>query len=107
MKRTIRFGTFETNSSSTHTLVVCTKEEYDAWRKGETLLDRWKNYEYDFHRKDPFFVPNTEEYRNDEEGQYVTYEEYWDEEYLEYFDEEYTTPSGDVVRVFGKYGYDS
>lgn len=107
MKRTIRFGTFETNSSSTHTLVVCTKEEYDAWRKGETLLDRWKNYEYDFHRKDPFFVPNTEEYRNDEEGQYVTYEEYWDEEYLECFDEEYTTPSGDVVRVFGKYGYDS
>lgn len=38
MKRTIRFGMFETNSSSTHTLVVCTKEEYDAWRKGKHYL---------------------------------------------------------------------
>ena len=107
MKNKIRKGIFETNSSSTHTLVICTQEEYDAWERGEMLIDCWKDYEYDFHRKDPFFVPNTEEYRNDEDKQYVTYEKYWDEEYLECFDVEYTTPSGDVVKVFGKYGYDS
>ena len=106
MKRTIRFGTFETNSSSTHSLCICTKEEYDAWENGETLIDRWKNYEYSFNREDPLFVPNTEQYKNDEEGQYVTYEKYWDEEYLECFDVEYTTPSGETIEIFGKYGWD-
>ena len=99
MKQVIRCNAFETNSSSTHTLVICTQEEYDAWERGETLFNRWCY-------GDNQFVPNTEEYRNDEEGQYVTYEKYWDEEYLECYDEEYTTPSGDVIKVFGKYGWD-
>lgn len=27
----IRFNVFETNSSSVHTLTVCTKEQYEAW----------------------------------------------------------------------------
>ena len=31
----IRKGTFETNSSSTHSLTMCTKEEYDKWIIGE------------------------------------------------------------------------
>lgn len=104
MKQTIRNNVFETNSSATHSLVICSKEEYDAWERGETLIDRWKNYE--FNEEGSFFVPNTEEYRNDEERQYVTHEKYWDEEYLECFNEEYITPSGDVIEVFGKYGWD-
>jgi len=99
MKKTIRFGTFETNSSSTHTLCICTEKEYEAWERGETLFNRWCY-------GDNQFVPNTEEYRNDEEGQYVTCEEYWDDEYLEPFEEEYVSPSGDRIVVFGKYGWD-
>lgn len=35
----IRIGCFETNSSSTHSLVVCTKEEYNKWKSGELLYD--------------------------------------------------------------------
>lgn len=99
MKQAIRYGTFETNSSSTHTLCICTEKEYEAWRRGETLFNRWC-YE------DNQFVPNTEEYRNDEDEQYMTYDRYWDDEYLEGYEEEYTSPSGDKIVVFGKYGYD-
>lgn len=107
MKQVIRCNVFETNSSSVHTFVICTEKEYKAWEKGEMLIDRWKNYEYESDRKGPFFVPNTEQCRNDEDKRYMTHEEYWDEDYLECFDVEYTAPSGDVIKVFGKYGYDS
>lgn len=37
----VRQSTFETNSSSTHTITIVTKEEYDGWEKGEYLLDNW------------------------------------------------------------------
>ena len=30
MKQSIRYGVFETNSSSTHTLCICTEKEYEA-----------------------------------------------------------------------------
>lgn len=31
----IRNNTFETNSSSTHSLTICTKEDYKKWENGE------------------------------------------------------------------------
>ncbi len=34
MKRQIRRGVFETNSSSTHSLTMCSKKEYDEFEKG-------------------------------------------------------------------------
>ena len=39
----IRLGVFETNSSSTHTMVIMSEEEYDKWRKGELLKYRWED----------------------------------------------------------------
>ena len=41
MKRQVRQGVFETNSSSTHSLTICTENEYDKWKKGELLFDYW------------------------------------------------------------------
>ena len=35
----IRKGIFETNSSSTHSLVMCKKEEYEAWKKGDVFYN--------------------------------------------------------------------
>ena len=43
MKQTIRFRTFETNSSSTHSCVICTEDEYNKWQQGELLYDGWKD----------------------------------------------------------------
>jgi len=37
----VRRSTFETNSSSTHTITIVSREEYDGWRKGKYLYDRW------------------------------------------------------------------
>lgn len=38
--KTIRIGTFETNSSSTHSLTMCMKDEYEAWTRGEIYFSR-------------------------------------------------------------------
>ena len=38
MKRQIRRGVYETNSSSTHSISMCTESEYDAWENGDLLL---------------------------------------------------------------------
>ena len=38
MKRQIRRGVFETNSSSTHSITMCSGEEYDKWCSGKLLF---------------------------------------------------------------------
>lgn len=39
MKLSIRRNSFETNSSSTHSLTICTEEEYEKWKKGFLKFD--------------------------------------------------------------------
>ena len=34
--------TFETNSSSTHSLTICPQETYDKWLSGKVLFSDWK-----------------------------------------------------------------
>ena len=48
----VRQGVFETNSSSTHTLTICSKDDFDKWKHGEIFwldndwhkLDTNKNF---------------------------------------------------------------
>ena len=44
MKRQIRRGVFETNSSSTHSLTMCSKKEYDEFEKGNMYIERWGSH---------------------------------------------------------------
>ena len=37
----IRKNVFETNSSSTHTLAICTEDEYKEWQDGKLLFNKW------------------------------------------------------------------
>ena len=39
--RQIRKNVFETNSSSTHTLAICTEDEYKDWQDGKLLFNKW------------------------------------------------------------------
>jgi len=39
----IRQNIFETNSSSTHSLIIAMEEEYNAWEKGDLLFDEENN----------------------------------------------------------------
>lgn len=48
----VRQGVFETNSSSTHTLTICSKDDFDKWKRNEVFwldndwhkLDTDKNF---------------------------------------------------------------
>lgn len=98
-KRQIRYGVFETNSSMTHALTICTEEEYNKWRKGELIYDDWDNKLVE--------VPADYDEDEDEDWQYQTYGAYQDShEYCEDFKKNFTTPSGDNMVAFGYYGHD-
>ena len=95
MKRQIRRGVFETNSSSVHSLTICSQEEYDAWVKGEMILDT---------HSDKFI--NASEAENDA-WRYQSYSNYQSRcNDLETFTEKHTTKSGDKIVAFGYSGYD-
>lgn len=119
----IRKNTFETNSSSTHSMVICTKDEWDKWAAGELYASRW----YDgFKTKDEVMEEYRKEYSDyfDEEGnfipndEYETFEDFQSDYSTEWYDmdgwvgelesdeNEYTTSSGEVIKVICRYGYD-
>lgn len=103
MKEVIRRGIFETNSSSVHSLTMCSDDEYSKWRSGEVYYDRYAHK----------FVDKSEEIEKEREhygrySEYLTYDEFWDYDCISLtkFDESYTTPNGETVHAFGYYGYD-
>lgn len=135
MKRQIRRGVFETNSSSTHSLTICSEEEFEQWKKGELLFDEYsesfvkanslsdddKKYaaqDYEDH-KDEFSKDWSDLSESAKEKYYIkyakennivnedakTYEE-WERSDLEIFVDRYTSKSGDKIVAFGEYGYD-
>ena len=89
----IRHGVFETNSSSTHSMVVCSDEDLAKWEKGELLYDYGE------------LVPS-EGLSEDEKEDYKTLEQFMDTDYEEVGEETYTTKSGEVVNIIYKYGHD-
>ena len=116
MKRTIRLCTFETNSSSVHTLQILTKDDYDKWKNGG-YLDEWNNEVYskeealelikeDLNKEEFKEITNysKEEFdREMEEWGLELYETYGGP-YYEDYEKSFTTPSGDNMIVFGYYG---
>lgn len=97
MKRQIRQGVFETNSSSVHSLTICDADEYQKWQDGTLVMD-------DYNDK---LVEVTDETKEDED-RYRTFESYWKykEDNFECFENEHTTKSGDKIMVFGYHGHD-
>ncbi len=100
MKRQVRCGVFETNSSSVHSLCMCMESDYEKWKNGEMVLDRWNDE----------LIPITDEIREEIENSfenYFTYEKFFDYEYNDYetFASSITTPNGEEVVSFGYYGY--
>lgn len=129
----MRKNVFETNSSSTHSITMCTQDEYDAWVNGKVLLnDGWWSGDNESEFKDKKFVTREEaediikhdkyheptdelsnlsdeefdEYCHDMDYGLYSMDRYFENEYLEWFDEKYTTPSGETVVAFGLYGTD-
>lgn len=115
----VRKGVLETNSSSTHSLTICTKEEYEQWEHGDVVLDIFKE---EFIKREDVIESlkndncynsddidwNNEEVVNDvlEVFEYNTMEQYYNNTELESYSYSYTTKSGDEIVVFGLFGRD-
>lgn len=86
----IRRKTFETNSSSTHSITMCSKEDFEKWKAGELYYDEW----------DDVLVKEQLD-----EDRYQTFDEWANDDYLETYVENYKTKNGEEIVAFGKYGY--
>ena len=123
MKRQIRYGVFETNSSSTHSLTMMMKSDYIRWGVENLYMYSGRGWSWDFgkpvngklYTKDEVikFIKNSRYYNAKDEidDEYIKEMDFIssdDEgnEYLEGFYEEFTTPSGETIVAFGEYGYD-
>ena len=104
--RQIRFGAFETNSSSTHSLVIGTPEQIEKWEAGELYINYYDDYATVFKTKEELDqMEETEksfyrdEWKNGEE---------WDEatEYLDHDSQIITTPGGEQLSIVCAYGRD-
>ena len=107
----IRKNVFETNSSSTHSMVMCVDSDYDKWVKGDVYYCNWSIKDAGFESGKFYSKAEVEEYfkgREDERDIYdlCTYDEFCDTEYLEIEEDTYTTPGGETVHAVCKYGYD-
>lgn len=132
----IRNGVFETNSSSTHSLCICTEEDFEKFKRNEVLWDKNVD-ELVPNDISPKYINRAKEYYQSQQDSYM---KDWDElseedqlnfvirefdesdsgdwilrskalfsnwgNNLETFKERFTTPSGDKMIVFGEYGYD-
>lgn len=125
MKTIVRKGVFETNSSSTHSMIMCTGEEYQKFEDGEMLVNMMDeelfSYDditdfimsYDYY-KDQFTKSGIDikdkkavlkwAAKNIDDLQDV--DTFYDNEYLDTFSQSFTTENGEKVVAFGRYGYD-
>lgn len=133
--RQIRQGVFETNSSSCHSITMCSEEEFEALKAGKLLMHRWNETfkaadlidvfteddvkEHYSKTKEMFWkdyemlsdeekeeVRKRYEKSHSEKHSYQTFNEYMDDYGLETFIDSYTTKTGEKIIAFGKYGYD-
>lgn len=117
--KVIRRGVFETNSSSTHSITMCSKEDYDKWEQGEMLhndgglvtreeaIEELKKNKW-FNKNNPNFDFSDGEAVDEAlaNNDYRTSKQYWDSCDLETFEDTYTTKNGEKIVAFGYFGYD-
>ena len=117
-----RCGVFETNSSSTHSITMCTKNEFDEWRNGNVYrndgwwsdsISEFKNKAFLTYDEAMQLIKSSKWYRPIEDGECVDeyfkgYEIYdyenWGRDY-ESDVTHYTTPSGEDIVAVCYYGY--
>lgn len=100
MKRAIRRGVFETNSSSVHSITMCSENEWNEWKRGKLVWDYFTEK----------LIPVNNDVGEVDNDRYYSYENWFDSDWFrDYYDkyhDEYTLPSGEVIHAFGYYGHD-
>ena len=125
----IRRNVFETNSSSTHSITMCMKSDYDLWVKDKvwfvdiygTLFLPWHELIEYITKKQYVDIDDIETIKRDYADGYIervedmladygiySYNSWRDHKKpeLERFKDEFTTPSGETIVSFGYYGAD-
>ena len=113
----IRHGLFETNSSSVHSMTLLSKDEMDAFNKGELYINFWNNELYtkdeannliiELCKKYNLELPSNEEEWDEtfeDEGMYDN-QRFNDIEYFDTFIDEYNK-DGHIIYAIGYYGRD-
>lgn len=122
MKQQIRRGVFETNSSSTHTLVLCKPDEYEDFKNGKLYFDVdcerlvtkeeiLKEHcikeddlnEYIYNYNNEYDEDDTSRYAGEP---YIKYSNFYDSYQLWGVDYAYFEEEKDGLVAFGYYGYD-
>ena len=108
----VRKNVFETNSSSTHSLVMAVASDFDKWVAGEVYYcnNVWGDLRGKFEEGKFYPVAEVDAYyeaKDEERDEYefCTYDEFCATD-LEVDEYSYTTPGGEVIRAIAKYGYD-
>lgn len=118
MKQTIRNKTFETNSSSTHSLIICTDEQLIKLKNEELYINRYGEVDEFYPAEDveKEFEAVKQDYLKEgyDEGDafkdflmdsdYCTLDNWYTD--LEGDSTTYTTKSGDKINILCKFGYD-
>lgn len=128
----IRYGVFETNSSSVHSLIMCSDNEYQKFVDNELLYDYWNycfitynealdrlyenvkfdtDFKYHFNLSDNFSRDKLNDFSLDELEYYLaseagiyTRDYFFNELDYETYEDTYRTIHGEVVHAFGYYG---
>lgn len=98
----IRRGVFETNSSSTHSLSICTAAEFQMFIDGHLMYDSYRD-EFVDSTKVGLNVMDIDNISDD--YRYLTYDEFWSQDDVESYSHHFRTPSGDDMVAFGVYGW--
>lgn len=123
--RVIRLGVFETNSSSTHTMVIMSEEDFEKWKNGDILRYKWEDkfvskeeaqeiinkLKADYAKEYKVNIDDVEIYDLNHDGTYdeeipLAYEDFDDWRNLERDISHYKTKSGEDLVILCWYGYD-
>ena len=111
MKIQVRRNIFETNSSSVHSMTMCSDSDYEKWKSGEYV------YSVDSSELIPITNENYQKWNqlSDDEKErryctydYLTYKQFFTDYCIEYetFSDSFNTNNGEIVHAFGYYGHD-
>ena len=114
----IRAGTFETNSSSTHSISIYTDADWEKVQRGEGYIRRWSDRDIIYTKEEVIDLINDEKdkdfVRNSSDDtlidkillDYNFVPSDWKDERLECDVTEYITSSGEKLHIVCQYGND-
>lgn len=119
MKIAYRLGCFETNSSSTHSLIIGMEDEFKKWENGELLYDKYNTRSF-CTKKEAIDVLKEKSWYKDVDFDNIEPEEletylgdegfiswnWLDDDELEHDYNEFVTPNGEKICMLCRYGWD-